>query len=87
MVNANCRRASIDGVHGQAASRAGDRSQRTIADRDGLVGRREAHRVVRVERHERVGLRIVGGAAAVGERVGHEPEAAHDALDAVGRDA
>ena len=48
-----------------------------------LVGRREAHRIVGVQRHQRVGLWIVGGAASHGERVGHELVAAHAPLDAV----
>ena len=44
-------------------------------------------RIVRIERHQRIGLGIVGRAAAVGKRIGDHPEIAHHALDAVGRDS
>ena len=44
-----------------------------------------AYRVARIERHQRVAFRIVGGAAAVGHFVSDHADVANRALDAVGR--
>src|ERR1700741_4011534 len=52
-----------------------------------LGRRREAQGVVRVQRHQRIGLGIVRRAAAVREGIADDTEIAHPAVDAVVRDS
>ncbi|WP_456661971.1 AEC family transporter [Bradyrhizobium sp. LB13.1] len=54
-------------------------------DRDALGRRCEAERIVRIERHQRIGLGVVGRAAAVRERISDDAEVAHPPLSSIRR--